>query len=186
MIPWHPHTEPPAGTFATAILARRDLDHPGEWMLMPDIFKWSAPDGWTAERNGVRPHVGEFWYCLEDDLLAHLRAFVQTARNGHGCTPAPAEPAQPTPADWPAHPAGLNASPAELIDRLCATAEQMAHLSLSMRWHGGPETPHIARHADQLHNASQTMLEWARSWRAECATQTDEPLDSGHSNEGQR
>lgn len=84
MIPWHPHTEAPA-TPTTAILAcpPTECDDPDSgWMLTGRIYM-HGPNGWISEDGSHIPE-GEFWWCAEDDLIAHLMPRIVSRGNGHG------------------------------------------------------------------------------------------------------
>lgn len=88
MIPWHPHTQPPAEHGLTAIIgvSTGNAIEPGKrWMIVPGIYYWHAERGeWCSEQTEHRLTYREHWYCLEDDLLAHLSARAHLAENGHG------------------------------------------------------------------------------------------------------
>lgn len=84
MIPWNPHTHRPQPG-ATAIIATPPGEHDDPdagWMLAGRIYM-HGPDGWISEDGGSVPE-GEFWWCAEDDLIAHLMPLIATQTNGHG------------------------------------------------------------------------------------------------------
>lgn len=88
MIPWHPHTQPPAEHGVTAIIGIRtgnQVDPARRWMLVPGVYAWDADTQWWRSEQGEH-HLtfSQYWYCLESDLLAHLSARAHLAENGHG------------------------------------------------------------------------------------------------------
>lgn len=90
MIPWHPHSHPPPAHGATALIGIRtgnavDPELCKRWMLVPGIHYWHAErSAWLSEQSGQPCNYPEYWYCLEEDLLAHLSARAHITENGHG------------------------------------------------------------------------------------------------------
>jgi hypothetical protein len=89
MIPWHHHTITPTRgehrvTAIIGIPCDKETQWSTGWMLLDGIYFWHPERAqFVSERSG-KPPGKPHWYCLEDDLVAHLSARAHLAENGHG------------------------------------------------------------------------------------------------------
>lgn len=91
MIKWHHSSDrpPPLGAVAICAVHVPELDGPDDYfpghdyLLMSGLYTFT-PDGLRPEPNAPKVAHDDYWYCLEADLMDHLRAHVVLRTNGHG------------------------------------------------------------------------------------------------------
>ncbi len=91
MIKWRHASDrrPPFGTVAIVAAHVPELDGLDDYFSGPDFLLMSGlyaftPDGFVPESNAPKITGNDYWYCLERDLMDHLRAQIVLRTNGHG------------------------------------------------------------------------------------------------------
>lgn len=89
MIPWHPHTEKPKWGTRAILAFPREVYQPADgepaeqWLLGVSLYVYRKH--WRNVLGGppLQPDR-RFWWCDEEDLIAHLQPRISSTENGHG------------------------------------------------------------------------------------------------------
>lgn len=87
MTPWKPSTEQPKRA-TVAIIATMPPEF-DSFALLADLYVYRS-GSWVSEVTGDSLDTDTpYWWCAEDDLLAHLETVAASRRNGHNATERP-------------------------------------------------------------------------------------------------